>query len=121
MGRDVLRAVVTIACLLFATKLTAVTDASGNIVLQNPLPGTRGSLGQNSIEMPGTWTFDSGIGKGIKLPEARVLTLRIDATNIFNHPQPSNPSFDINSPLPFGNIATKTGNRALQAQVRLDF
>jgi hypothetical protein len=37
--------------------LNAVADPSGNIVLQNPLPGSRGTLGQNIIELPahGRW------------------------------------------------------------------
>ncbi len=84
----------------------------GSVVLQNPLPGQRRTLAQNSIEMPGTWSFDSGFGgTRFKLDETRGLTIRMDASNIFNHPQPGNPNLDINSSLPFGNIATKTGNR----------
>jgi Carboxypeptidase regulatory-like domain len=101
--------------------LSAIADANGNIVLQNPLPGTRGNLGQNIIETPGTWTLDMSMGKGIKLTETKKLSLRMDATNILNHPQVSNPDLNINGSVPFGNIATKTGQRQFQAQLRLDF
>jgi hypothetical protein len=101
--------------------LTAIADSSNNIVLQNPLPGKRGTLGQNSIEMPGMWTFDAGFGKRFRIDETKGFSLRVDATNIFNHPQPANPNLDINATVPFGNIATKTGNRALQAQMRVEF
>ena len=48
------------------------------------------------------------------------LTLRIDASNILNHPTPGNPNLDINSGT-FGEIQTKTGNRTLAAQLHLEF
>jgi hypothetical protein len=102
--------------------LSAITDASGNVVLQNPLPGTRGNLGQNVIEQPGTWTFDASFGKRFRVTESKAFTFRMDAQNVFNHPQPANPTLDINSATPFGNIATKTNTvRTFQAQLRLDF
>jgi len=41
--------------------------------------------------------------------------------NIFNHPYAANPTLDINGDLPFGDIATKTGNRQFMAMVRLEF
>jgi hypothetical protein len=101
--------------------LDAIADASGNIVLQNPLPGTRGSLGQNVLEMPGTWTLDAAIRKSFRISESKRLEFRMDAANLLNHPQPAAPTLDINSNTPFGNIASKTGNRQFQAMVRLDF
>jgi hypothetical protein len=107
--------------------LTAIADASGNIVLQNPLPGTRGNLGQNVIEGPGTWSLDTSMGKSIKISETKKLNFRMDATNVLNHPQPVGsatsvaPDFNINGANPFGNLGTKTGQRQFQAQVRLDF
>jgi hypothetical protein len=101
--------------------LSAITDASNNIVLQNAKPGLRGNLGRNIIEQPGTWTFDGSFGKRFRIDESKALTFRMDATNIFNHPQPANPTLDINSATPFGNISTKTGVRTFQGQLRLDF
>ena len=101
--------------------LGAITDASGNVVLQNPQPGVRGNLGQNVIEMAGTWTFDGSFGKRFTITESKAVELRVDATNIFNHPQPANPTLDINSSTAFGNIATKTGVRTFQGMLRLEF
>jgi len=75
--------------------LSAIADQSGKIVLQNPLPGTRGSLGQNVIELPGLWTLDTSMGKAFKISEGTKLNFRMDATNILNHPQPSNPDLNI--------------------------
>jgi hypothetical protein len=101
--------------------LGAITDESGNVVLQNPQPGVRGNLGQNVIETAGTWTFDASFGKRFTVSESKKVELRVDATNIFNHPQPANPTLDINSSTAFGNIATKTGVRTFQGMLRLDF
>ena len=97
-----------------------VTTA-GQIVIQNPTPGTRGSLGRNALEMPGTWSLDSAMSKKFQITESKSLQLRIDAINIFNHPQPAAPSLSLTGTQAFGNIATKTGSRSFQAQVRLDF
>ena len=104
-----------------ACTLSAIADASGKVVLQNPQPGTRGNLGQNVIAQPGIWTLDGSLGKRFKITESKAFTLRMDATNIFNHPQPANPNLDMNNATPFGNIATKTGVRTFQGQLRLDF
>ena len=104
-----------------ACTLNAVADSSGNIVLRNPLPGTRGNLGQNIIELAGTWTLDAAMSKGFKISETKRLQFRMDALNIFNHPEPANPTLDINGDTLFGNIATKAGTRQFQAQVRLEF
>jgi len=101
--------------------LNAIADSSGRPVLQNPLPGTRGTLGQNIIELPGTWTVDMALSKGFAITESKRLRLRMDALNIFNHPQPSNPNLNINGDVPFGNIDTKSGNRQFQLQMRLEF
>jgi hypothetical protein len=102
--------------------LNAVADSSGRIVLQNPLPGTRGNLGQNVIEDPGLRSIDGTISKAFRIGEAKALKFRFDAINLFNHPQVADPNLDINSTdLTFGNISTKTGQRQLQAQVRLEF
>jgi len=52
--------------------------------------------------------------------DATALLRRIDAANLFNHPNLGNPSLDINSGT-FGQITTKTGFRTLAGQLRLEF
>jgi hypothetical protein len=101
--------------------LNAIADASGNIVLQNPLPGNRGTLGQNVVEGPGIWALDTAMSKAFSISENRRLQFRIDALNIFNHPDPSAPSLTLAGSTPFGNIASKSGNRQFKAQIRLEF
>jgi hypothetical protein len=46
----------------------------------------------------------------------------MDATNIFNHPLLGNPTLNVNSTTPFGEITTKGDQRRqFKAQVRVDF
>jgi Carboxypeptidase regulatory-like domain len=97
----------------------AVADASNKIILQNAAPGQLGTLGLNPIYGPGSWSLDANLQKRIRFAESRAVTVRVDASNILNHPTPGNPNLDINST--FGEIQTKTGNRTLAGQVRLEF
>ena len=103
--------------------LQAIADArTGQILLQNPQPGTRGSLGQNVLQQPGRWRFDASMGKSFKVREGKSILFRADAQNVFNHPEPAAPTLNINDlTVPFGNIATKTGIRQFQAQLRFTF
>ena len=103
--------------------LDAVMDTrTGQIVLQNPLPGKRGTLGRQTIENPGSWDFDANISKTFRLTESKSVQVRVDATNILNHPVPSNPSLSINSANPLGFISGKgTAHREFQGQLRLSF
>jgi len=99
---------------------TAIADASGKIVLQNAKPGQLGTLGLKPIYGPGMWNLDANLVKKIRIAESRNLAVRIDAANLFNHPNLGNPSLDINAGT-FGQITTKTGFRTLAGQVRLEF
>jgi hypothetical protein len=103
--------------------LQAVTDAQTNqILLQNPKPGSRGTLGQKTIELPGAWAFDAAMAKSIQITESKSLQLRMDATNVLNHPLIGNPNLDLNSTTRFGSIQSK-GNqrREFKAQLRFNF
>jgi hypothetical protein len=101
--------------------LRAIADSSGRIVLQNPSPGKRGTLGQQTIIGPGSWTLDGSLNKQFRITESKQVQLRFDATNLLNHPQPNNPQYSINNSA-FGTIAAK-GNqtRIFQGQLRFLF
>jgi hypothetical protein len=102
--------------------LQAVTDGSGGILLQNPQPGQRGTLGQRTMSLPERWAFDVALSKAVQLSEDMRLQVRADATNVFNHPFPADPNFNINSGNPFGFIQAKDDQRrSFKAQVRLEF
>jgi hypothetical protein len=97
---------------------------SGKYVLQNPLPGKQGNLGQNALRTIPVWRLDSNLAKSFKISESKSLQFRLDAFNILNHAIESAPSLTINtSTTPFGQIAAKAGNspRYLQGQLRFQF
>ena len=71
--------------------LNAITDKSGNVILQNAQPGTRGNVGLQTIEGAGVWTADMAIGKSFRISEALRGQVRVDAKNVFNHPTPGAP------------------------------
>jgi hypothetical protein len=105
--------------------LRAIANSSGQIVLQNPAPGKRGTLGQQSIIGPGSWAMDASLSKQFRITESKSVALRFDATNVLNHPNPfaaiNSPQFSINNTA-FGTIASK-GNqtRTFQGQLRIQF
>jgi hypothetical protein len=104
--------------------LQALADGkTQQILLQNAKPGTRGSLGQFTMEGPGTWRFDANLSKSFQLGESKTFQLRVDTLNVLNHPSPGAPSLTINptGTTVFGSIATKSGNRTFQGQARLTF
>ena len=94
------------------------TDNSADVL--NAAPGQLGTLGLNPLYGPGSWNLDANLQKKIRIAESRSVAIRFDARNIFNHPTPVNPNLNINSGT-FGQITTKTGNRTLAGQIRLEF
>jgi hypothetical protein len=121
--------------------LSAVTDKSGNIILQNAQPGVRGNVGLQTIEGAGVWTADMAIGKTFKLNETVNAKVRMDAKNIFNHPTPGAPGagfgaapndggalLNLNDFNPFGSMPLKGASvpqfpaaRQFQLKLQVDF
>ena len=113
--------------------LKAVTDKTGQILLQNPLPGRRGTLGQKTMELPGAWALDAALSKTVRVTESKSLQFRVDATNVLNHPNIGSncgsatilcaPNLDLNSTTQtFGNIQSKgLQHRQFKAQLRFNF
>jgi hypothetical protein len=103
--------------------LQAITDAkSGQILLQNPKPGTRGTLGRQTMELPGSWNFDAALSKTVRISESKSVQVRMDATNVFNHPVPANPILNVNGNTPFGSIQEKGDQRRFfKGSVRFNF
>jgi hypothetical protein len=116
--------------------LQAVVDSTnGNIVLQNPLPGKMGNMGYNMYRNLVRWNVDMSISKSVAIDETKSFRLRVDITNVFNHPFasgdlgfsgtritfPTDPSMNINGANPIGQYTYKVGGRTLQAMLRFDF
>jgi hypothetical protein len=99
---------------------TVIDGQNVQVVLQNPLPGRQGTLGQSTMETLGTVRFDANLGKTFRITESKSIQVRLDATNVLNHPTPGAPNLSINSHN-FGLSTTKTGNRSFQGQLRFTF
>jgi hypothetical protein len=92
------------------------------VILQNPQPGKRGTLGQKTIEGVGTWTLDANLSKTFRISESKSLQVRMDATNVLNHPGMNPPSLNITTTTVFGQITGKPNNvRQFQGQLRFSF
>jgi hypothetical protein len=100
--------------------LRAVADASGRVLLVNPLPGTLGNLARSYLEGPGTFRLDLNLVKRIRITESRNLEFRLTAIDALNHPVWGNPNTDINS-TNFGRITTADGNRIVILDLRFNF
>ena len=103
--------------------LLAVEDATTHqILLQNPRPGQRGTAGLRTVRLPGTYRFDAAMSKMFRISESKSVQVRFDAVNVLNHPNPSNPSLDINSVNAFGLIQSKDNSkREFRGMLRFDF
>ncbi len=97
-------------------------------MLKYPRPGEVGNLGFGNFKGFGVWTLDMSASKAFHVGESSTFQLRVDATNVLNHPLPGYnngitttigvPSFAAGS---FGLANTKGGERAFQGQLRLNF
>jgi hypothetical protein len=72
------------------------------------------------------------IQKRVQLDESRSLTVRVDATNVFNHATPAitggffaatggAPDLNLQGFAPFGVFNNKIGSRRFQLKARVDF
>jgi len=121
--------VTTLNNLRDACTLNAVADATnGQVLLQNARAGVRGNLSLNTVEGPGRWRFDASLSKKIRLAETKSLQFRLDATNVFNHPEPNTAAANFNMNINNSNFGLFTGTsaktdlrRQFQAQLRFDF
>lgn len=97
-------------------------------MLKYPRPGEVGNLGFGNLKGFGVWTLDMSASKSFRAGESRTFQIRVDATNVLNHPIPGYNSGIITTPgAPsfaagtFGLANTKTGERNFQGQLRINF
>ena len=104
---------------------------SGNLVFRTTRPGEFSDF-RDQVFGPGDWDLDMAISKRIRINERVNMELRVDGTNILNHPQPANPNLNIqggNPVTPFGTIERKGGvavqfsnyGRVFEARARLNW
>jgi hypothetical protein len=99
-----------------------LVDANGNIVLQNPAPGTTGNTSLNlpGLTGPANLGLDMALSKKVKIGEGKTFTIRADAINVLNRPVWADPNTNINSTT-FGRITDARGNRTITFNARVDF
>jgi hypothetical protein len=124
----------------------ALASDTSKIIFQNPYPTKWGNFQTNQLTQPAIWSADMAMSKGIKITEGKTLQFRFDATNIFNHQQPTTSSFrsgvvrimtlsppantmgyyfsmtDMSYAMrPLGYMDAKVNARTFQAKIRFDF
>ena len=98
-------------------------------MLVNPKPGEYGVLSPNVLTSFGNWSLDANAQKTFQISESKSLSIRIDATNVLNHPTPFIPYMAPGGQTgngQFGEILcgcndSKSGTRTFQGQVRFQF
>src|SRR5262249_18465596 len=97
-------------------------DAAGNTIMQNPTPGTIGTMAANSptIKGPGQFYMNGALQKTIRIGESKTLSIRADAVNILNRPVWGTPSTNFNG-ANFGRITSAGGSRTVTLEGRIDF
>jgi hypothetical protein len=100
--------------------LWQLEDASGNVILQSPKPGTTGNLSSGWLSGPGSFGLDVAMSKSVQIREGVEFTLRMDAINLLNKPQWGDPNTDVFSNN-FGRITNAGGARTFTLNARVDF
>ncbi len=100
--------------------LYQIVDASGNVILRNPKPGTTGNLSTNWLTGPGRLGLDMALSKSVQITEGTEFTLRMDGIDILNTPRWGQPNLNINSSN-FGRITRASGARTFTLNARIDF
>ena len=86
-----------------------------------PAPYTYGNAGRNTLVGPGRTNFDTSLFKTFPIHEQMVLQFRVEAFNVFNHPQFGYPIATVGN-AQVGQITSIVGNaRNLQGSLRLQF
>lgn len=85
--------------------------------------GTNGNTGRNALRGPGLLNLDLCLTKSFPLPrlgEAHRVDFRAEFFNLMNHPNFSNPTATVNSPI-FGRITGAGDPRILQFALKYSF
>ena len=83
----------------------AIAGPNGQTILVNPQPGEMGTLGFATARGPGAFYFDADMVKRFQITEHTQFEFRLDAINIFNHPNFAAPNMNMNSNT-FGQITS---------------
>jgi hypothetical protein len=85
-----------------------------------PATGAFGSAGRNTIIGPGTQQVDASVTRDVRLSNTQVISIQVQATNLFNTVRFGAIDSVVNSPT-FGQVVTIRPMRAVQLGVRFRF
>lgn len=85
-----------------------------------PAANAYGDARRNSIEGPGTVLFDMAVTRVVPLREGKMLEFRMQASNVFNHPEYSAIDTTVNSPT-FGQVIAVGAMRTILLTARFRF
>ena len=86
-----------------------------------PTAYTYGGSAPNSIQGPGSISWDSALFKKTSLTERIKLEVRMEAFDILNHANLGNPGTNISVPASVGVITSRNGSRVVQFGARVSF
>ena len=86
-----------------------------------PAAYTYGGSAPDSIQGPGTISWDSALFKKTSITERLKLEVRMEAFDILNHANLGNPGTNISVPASVGVITSRNGSRVVQFGARLSF
>jgi hypothetical protein len=86
----------------------------------NPATGKLGTLGRNSLQAPGSWSFDMALSRIFRFREDQRVEFRAEAYNVTNSFRPGNPSTSLSSSN-FGLIRSSSSPRILQFALKYVF
>ena len=94
----------------------------GGVVLQNPLPGTLGTLGQTFFTGSMLFNADLALTKQIKITERYNVEIRTDWVNAANHPDFSGATIDSNiNSATFGRVTGGANARIVTLGARFNW
>ena len=86
-----------------------------------PALGTDGSSRRSVVDGPGYRNVDLGVFRDVRLTGRTLFQFRLEATNVFNIVNLSNPGTTLTAPATFGKIRSARNMRQVQLGVRVSF
>ena len=81
-----------------------------------------GDAGRNILRAPGYWNVDLGLQRNISLGGTKLLSIKVDAFNVFNNINLGNPAVAIDTPATVARITGMSGTpRQIQFGLRLQY
>jgi len=102
--------------------ITSLPSGTPLTPLNCPTYGTLGNISRNAFRGPTAYQFDAQISRIFPIYERLNATFRLEAFNVLNHPNFSNPTSNLNTSSTFGQISSQSNQaRVFQGSVKFIF